>query len=128
MYTSLASSTPAPEFTGRRAHLLAVIQDEPGPVTTALAARINAAGGYGANRNTARLDLRQLVRAGKLIRIRPCPSAQALYVRASRKSAPAPGRPDLDASLRAGFEPPITWGEPPARLRPVTTTPSGGVL
>jgi hypothetical protein len=46
-------------------------------------------------------------------------------------AALAPGRPDLAASIAAGFEPPIDWTvDPPesTRRRVTDTTPAGGAL
>ncbi|MEU6342160.1 hypothetical protein ABZ883_14605 [Streptomyces sp. NPDC046977] len=50
----------------RRTVLAAAIQRETGPWTTTHAMAINAAAGYSGHRNTARKDIRALVRAGVL--------------------------------------------------------------
>lgn len=53
----------------RREQLTAAIQEDPGPITTAHAAQLNAAAGFSPNRNTARKDLRALTARGVLARI-----------------------------------------------------------
>ncbi|MDX2707309.1 hypothetical protein PV350_31305 [Streptomyces sp. PA03-6a] len=58
-----------PEPTTRRTVLAHAIRAEAGPWTATRAMGINAAAGFSGHRNTARKDLRALVRAGVLVPI-----------------------------------------------------------
>jgi DNA-binding transcriptional regulator PaaX len=66
MFNSRTSSAPPPDASRRRIRLYAEIQRRGGTITSAQAARINAAHGFGPNRNTARLDLVALAGQGRL--------------------------------------------------------------
>ncbi|MFD8075860.1 hypothetical protein ACFV3E_24790 [Streptomyces sp. NPDC059718] len=56
-----------PEPTTRRTVLADAIRSQAGPWTSTRAMGINAAAGFSGHRNTARKDLRAMVRAGVLV-------------------------------------------------------------